>query len=363
MDPREHAIQEAIRGFEIGTYMSLRKAAVALNVPRSTIHSRMLGCQSHAIAHKNRQRLSPEQDESLKDWIIIEGSRFQPPSHPRDKEMAVRILHENGDHEALGKRWLQHFIARNPSVSSMVGRKIDSSRAFAASLDNIRAFLELFERTRTQVGVHQEDIWNIDETSLALWVCTNTQVVAKSTKKKTCVKSPENREWVSNIEAVSATGKKLKCLLIFKGNFFRLLGSHSKTYLNVSTRPQKMAEPPMKSVSTELKKNYTWLGTEGVWKPNPYFRRTCPPHTDVESMWQCRQNKIHCLYLPPHSSHVFQPLDLAPFSALKTKYRSEIAALSVLNDAALIKKERFVVSYNKAREKDLSERVIRAVPI
>ncbi|KAI1000458.1 hypothetical protein K3495_g7735 [Podosphaera aphanis] len=54
------------------------------------------------------------------------------------------------------------------------------------------------------------------------------------------------------------------------------------------------------------------------------------------------------------------PLDLAPFSDLKTKYRSEIAALSVPNDAAPTKKERFVVSYNKAEEEGLSERVIRA---
>ncbi|KAI0991857.1 hypothetical protein K3495_g16330, partial [Podosphaera aphanis] len=89
MDPREHAIQEAIRGFENGTYTSLRMAAIALNVPRSTIHSRMLDFQSHAIAHKKRQRLSPEQEESLKNWIIMEDSRFQPPSYPRVKEMAV----------------------------------------------------------------------------------------------------------------------------------------------------------------------------------------------------------------------------------------------------------------------------------
>ncbi|KAI0994625.1 hypothetical protein K3495_g13556 [Podosphaera aphanis] len=178
----------------------------------------------------------------------MEDSRFQPPSHPRVRGIAARILCENGDHEPLGKSWLQHFIARNPSVSTMLGRKIDSLRASAANPDNIRAFLELFERTRIQLGVHQEDIWNRDETGLALGVCTNTQVVAKSTEKKTYVKSPENREWVSIIEAVSATGKKIKCVVILKENFFRLLGSQLKTYLNGFIRPQKMAGPLMKPV-------------------------------------------------------------------------------------------------------------------
>ncbi|KAI0997787.1 hypothetical protein K3495_g10402 [Podosphaera aphanis] len=56
----EHAIQGAIRSFGNGTYKSLRNAVFAYGAPRSTIQSRMLGRQSHAIAHKYCQRLSPE---------------------------------------------------------------------------------------------------------------------------------------------------------------------------------------------------------------------------------------------------------------------------------------------------------------
>jgi hypothetical protein len=77
-------------------------------------------------------------------------------------------------------------------------------------------------------------------------------------------------------------------------------------------------------------------------------------------MLLCRLNKIHFLYLPAHASDLLQPLELAPCSVLKTRYRNEIRALSALDDAAPVKKERFVISYNKAREEALSERVIRA---
>jgi len=77
-------------------------------------------------------------------------------------------------------------------------------------------------------------------------------------------------------------------------------------------------------------------------------------------MWLCKLHKIHFLYLLAHASHLLQPLDLAPFSVVKSRYRNEIRALSALDDAAPIKKERFVTSYNKAREERLSERVIRA---
>jgi hypothetical protein len=57
---------------------------------------------------------------------------------------------------------------------------------------------------------------------------------------------------------------------------------------------------------------------------------------------------------------LLQPLDLAPFSVLKLRYRNEIQALLALDDVVLVKKERFIVSYNKAREEGLLERIIRA---
>jgi hypothetical protein len=83
-------------------------------------------------------------------------------------------------------------------------------------------------------------------------------------------------------------------------------------------------------------------------------------HIPIDFMWLCKVNKIYLLYLPPYASHLLQPLDLAPFLVLKSRYRNEIQALSALNNAAPIKKERFVVLYNKAREEALLDRVIRA---
>ena len=83
-------------------------------------------------------------------------------------------------------------------------------------------------------------------------------------------------------------------------------------------------------------------------------------HTPIDFMWECRENKIHLLYLPAHSSHLLQPLDLAAFSVLKSRYRQEISALSALDNVVLVKKERFVICFNKAQEESFNKRVIRA---
>ncbi|KAF2469935.1 uncharacterized protein BDR25DRAFT_303984 [Lindgomyces ingoldianus] len=56
----------------------------------------------------------------------------------------------------------------NPRVASVVGRKIEAVRPEGATLVQIRAFLEPFERVRTRLCIQAEDTWNMDETGKAL---------------------------------------------------------------------------------------------------------------------------------------------------------------------------------------------------
>jgi hypothetical protein len=88
MDPKEVAIQNAINDLNAGVFKSQRKAAEAWGIPRSTLRGRLQGQQPHAIAHLNQQRLTPDQECFLVEWVLEEDTRAQPPSHPRIREMA-----------------------------------------------------------------------------------------------------------------------------------------------------------------------------------------------------------------------------------------------------------------------------------
>jgi len=66
-------------------------------------------------------------------------------------------------------------------------------------------------------NIQLEDVWNMDEHGIALGVCTNSRVLASSNKKRAYVAAPQNREWVSIVEVVSAIGKKCRPVIIFKG--------------------------------------------------------------------------------------------------------------------------------------------------
>ncbi|GAB0139100.1 putative DDE endonuclease domain-containing protein [Epichloe bromicola] len=77
-------------------------------------------------------------------------------------------------------------------------------------------------------------------------------------------------------------------------------------------------------------------------------------HETVDFMYLCYQHKIHLIYLPPHTSHVLQPLDLSVFSPLKYYYRKQIGFLSLLTDSSPVGKQNFLICYQRAREQALS---------
>ena len=109
------------------------------------------------------------------------------------------------------------FLTRYESVVSIVGKKLEAPRAKAATADDVRAFLELYDATQQRFNISLDSTYNMDETSVALGVCTNTRVIASSLNKKAYVTSPETREWVSILDCVSATARKLHCAVVFKG--------------------------------------------------------------------------------------------------------------------------------------------------
>ena len=99
----------------------------------------------------------------------------------------------------------------------MTGRLIEAARAKGAQPEQIQEFYNLLERVRKTSGVRAENTWNMDKSGNALGVCTNSVRLGDASKNKTLVQSPEDREWVSIVEAISALGRSIRPLVIFKG--------------------------------------------------------------------------------------------------------------------------------------------------
>jgi len=82
-------------------------------------------------------------------------------------------------------------------------------------------------------------------------------------------------------------------------------------------------------------------------------------HAQLDFLWECRQANVELLFLPAHSSHILQPLDLGTFAPLKSFYHKHIMELAQYDDAAPVKKRRFVNRYQQAREEIFNPRYLR----
>ncbi len=64
----------------------------------------------------------------------------------------------------------------------------------------------------------------------------------------------------------------------------------------------------------------------------------------------CYLHNVYLLFLPAHTSHVLQPLDLGRFSSLKTAYRRLLGDWVALTDATRVGKAQFLDFYAEARK-------------
>lgn len=83
-------------------------------------------------------------------------------------------------------------------------------------------------------------------------------------------------------------------------------------------------------------------------------------YTTTEFMWNCVINNVQLVYLPPHTSHVLEPLDLGVFSSLKSTYRKELSYRAQWGDKTIAGKRQFLELYYIAREKGLSVQNIKS---
>ena len=268
----------------------------------------------------------------------------------------------NGDDAPLGQLWVSNFLQRNPRVHSIVGRSIDAVRAKAADPQLIRAFLELFEQTQ------QRQVYNLR--TYGIWMRLVSRWVYVITPR--C-----SRQLIS--EGLRSISRESRVGLYCRGCICRWAETAPSSDIQ-GTEPQTTWFPSISVPDwfyTTSENGWTSNNVGLEWLSRVFIPESTPTygadrllildghgsHVSTEFMWTCYQHRIHCLYLPAHSSHVLQPLDLAPFSVVKSKYRDQRRALSALNDAAPAKKERFILSYYQARMRGLSKPIYRLVGV
>ena len=204
----------------------------------------------------------------------------------------------------------------------------------------------------------------MDETGYAVGggLSTRSRVIVPAHLKVIFKVGADNREWVSVIEGISATGKWLKPYFIFKGKntLRRFAPVMNKLY------PMGWHYGFSDNGWTDGKHALEWierLEAESRPEDTTQWRLLiCDGHSSHAQgifIVYCHKHKIIILYLPPHSSHYLQPLDVGVFTGAKRRYNTMIQKRAEKGKVAL-KKEHFLEMYAAIRALHLSEATILA---
>jgi hypothetical protein len=254
---------------------------------------------------------------------------------------------------------VSRFVQRQSELQTKWNRKFHSQRARCEDPVKIQSWFKLVQDTRVAYGILDYDVYNFDETGFMMGVAATSKVVTSSdTVGRATVIQPGNREWVTTIECINASGWCLPPFVILAGKL------HQASWYQdlppdwaVSVSDNGWTTDELGLEWVKHFNRHTETCTVGAWRLLVLDGHRS--HATPEFDQFCTDNKIITLCMPAHTSHLLQPLDVGCFSPIKTLYGHEVAELA-RQSIYHVDKLDFLWIYKKIRRQALSDSNVKA---
>ncbi|KAJ6084345.1 hypothetical protein N7486_011145 [Penicillium sp. IBT 16267x] len=262
----------------------------------------------------------------------------------------------------LGVNWAYKFIKRHPALRTRYNRRISYQRAKQEDPKVIKQWFATVREVIQEHGIHEDDIWNFDETGFAMGLCSTSKVITaveRSERPRRVIQG--NREWVTIVECVSSKGIYIPPLIILKAKEHQAAWYQESALFN---KGYAIARSQNGWTTDEI--GLHWL--KEIFKPQSKRYSTGAKrllildghgsHLTADFDAFCKEHAIICLCMPPHTSHLLQPLDVGVFGPLKRAYGKLVEEMMAAGNNH-IDKEDFLSLYPPAREKVFTRENIR----
>jgi hypothetical protein len=324
----EAHIQLAISSINAKQIQGNRPAAAIYNVAEATLRRRRAGVPARRDCQPNSKKLTLQEEEVIVSHILDLDTRGFAPTYAAVRDMADKLLAARGGGQ-VGQKWPANFVKRTDSLTTRFNRAYDRQRALCEDPVLIRSWFELVEETKAKYGICDDDVYNFDEAGFMMGKIT-TQLVVTGSEKRGRPKTiqPGNREWVTTIAAINAAGWSVPPFIIFAGQY------HLSAWYEEAEIPRDWVIAVSDNGWTNNELGVEWLKhfnahtkTRVVGARRLLILDGHESHHSLEFQELCKENNIYTLCMPPHSSHLLQPLDVGCFSPLKRASSREVESL------------------------------------
>ena len=218
-----------------------------------------------------------------------------------------------------GKEWTTSFMKRN-NLSLKHAEMICHSRK--AATENpfiIFEFYEMLEKIIKEKNLSANQIWNTDESGFPVDP-RKCKVISKRGEKAYKVTLGPGRENITTLATCSASGQALDPLIIFAGKNLQSSWRGDKALKNIM-----YAVSDSGWMTAEVFSSWFDRFTECVQeRPLLLIFDGHLTHTSLNVVLKGRAEDITILKLPPHTTDLLQPLDVACFGPIKQLWQRKL---------------------------------------
>jgi hypothetical protein len=344
----ERFIILALQALKNDPRLSVRKAAKIYKVSPTTLARRRKGKPSRVETIVKSRKLSNLEEKTIVQRVLKLDSQGFPVRISGVEDMANQLLRER-DASLVGRNWASNFIRRQPELQTRQTRSYDNQRALCEDPEKIQGWFKLVANFTAKFGIRVEDIYNFDETGFLMGVLGTTTVVTSSDRTtRPKLVQPGNREWVTVIQGINSQGWAVPPFIVFKGKW-HLASWYEKEHFPTDWRVAVSENGwTTNEVTLEWLKHFEkFTRTKTVGGYRLLVLDGHESHHSAAFEEYCCTHNILTLCMPPHSSHLLQPLDVGCFGPLKKAYSRQIENL-VRTRITYISKEAFIPAFVEA---------------
>lgn len=305
-------------------------ASKRYKIPYVTLHSRIKGIRGKKKENKGRPTSIPIAEElklanglkTLEKWGF--GLSRKEVFEVVGKFVRENNIKTNFKDGVPGEDWFLNFKRRH-NMSLKIPQNVEYARKKALDPFIIYGYFDLLEKTLIELQLLDKPhrIWNLDESSLSIDPRKSKVVGAVNKASSRTISSP-GKENTTILLMCNAAGGKAPPLIIFKGKH---LWDQWIAPPNADFPGTVYAASRKGWMESDIFKNYflkTLIPALGPERPVLIAYDGHSTHISLDILEAAIQNNITILKLPPHSSHLLQPLDLSVFRPFKLKWDEKL---------------------------------------